>query len=261
MGLRTAVWIIVTAAGLAATAQTSTAAGSEAASKATQGAPQSTAQKFPYPSESPSAGSTTEAPAANLDAPQPAASPTTAGGKGDSAAKRFPYPGETDTGTASKANVPDAPPASEREKPPATDDWSSSSGSGAGEPADSANGPLKDAGSSGEDTTPVRQTRRRKLDKPPHVQTTEERVAEDLDVAQFYQGDGNFKAAYVRAKDAVSLKPEDPYAHFALAEAARKLGKSDEAREEYAAVLKLDATPKQQKASQKALSELAVVKK
>lgn len=88
-------------------------------------------------------------------------------------------------------------------------------------------------------------------------ETPESREADDLNVAEFYQGVGNYNAAYLRAKDAVQYQPTDPNAHFALAEAARKLGKRDEAKEHYAEVLKLDPIPKQLKASQRALHELA----
>jgi Tfp pilus assembly protein PilF len=87
-------------------------------------------------------------------------------------------------------------------------------------------------------------------------ETPESRAAEDLTVADFYQNDGNFKGAYDRAKDAVQNQPDDPYSHFALAEAARKLGKLDEAKSEYALVLKLDPVPKQEKASKMALAEM-----
>ena len=96
---------------------------------------------------------------------------------------------------------------------------------------------------------------RRKLPKI-DPQTPEARESEDLDVAEFYTKDGNFKAAYARAQDAVSIMPDDPFAQFALAEAARKVGKPEEAREHYDKVLKLDPNPKQQKAAQQALAEL-----
>ena len=87
-------------------------------------------------------------------------------------------------------------------------------------------------------------------------ETPESRASNDLTVADFYWKDGNFLGAYNRAKDAVEYQPDDPNTHFALAEAARKLGKADEARQQYAQVLKLDPIPKQLKASQRALAEL-----
>ena len=78
-----------------------------------------------------------------------------------------------------------------------------------------------------------------------------------MTVADFYQNDGNYKGAYDRAKDAVQYQPNDPYTHFALAEAARKLGKFDEAKTEYEVVLKLDPIPKQMKETKRALAEMA----
>ena len=78
-----------------------------------------------------------------------------------------------------------------------------------------------------------------------------------MKVAGFYQNDGNYRAAYMRAKDAVSLDDTDPDAHFALAEAARKLGKLDEAMQNYKKCLDLDPLPKLKKESEKALKEMA----
>jgi Tfp pilus assembly protein PilF len=79
---------------------------------------------------------------------------------------------------------------------------------------------------------------------------------EDLQVAGFYQNDGNFTGAYGRAKDAVSIAAEDADAHLALAEAARRLGKLDEAEQNYKRCLQLDPVPKTRKAAEKALKEM-----
>jgi hypothetical protein len=215
--------------------------------------PKSTAERFPFPGEEPSAPDkpvdvTPDAPSGTPDAPSdstPAApSPQT---KTPHAPQ--PYPGDPDA-----ANAPAGS---------SSGSSSSSSSSSSGNPGDSpaagddADG-LKDAGSSGDDTkTPAR---RRRLPKTA-PETPESRAAEDLTVADFYQKDGNYLGAYDRAKDAVQYQPDDPYTHFALAEAALKLGKRDEAKEQYTQVLKLDPIPKQLKASQKALEELASAKK
>jgi Flp pilus assembly protein TadD len=75
-------------------------------------------------------------------------------------------------------------------------------------------------------------------------------------VAAFYQDDGNFKGAYERAADAVSLADDDADAHFALAEAARRLGKLDEAETHYKKCLTLDPVPKTKKAAEKALKQM-----
>jgi Tetratricopeptide repeat len=132
---------------------------------------------------------------------------------------------------------------------------SSSSSSGSPDDASGDSGGLADKGSSGDTTAKVPISKRKKLPKV-SPETPESRASEDLTVADFYQNDGNFKGAYDRAKDAVQYQPNDPYGHFALAEAARKLGKLDEAKTEYQAVLKLDPIPKQEKASKRALAEM-----
>lgn len=92
---------------------------------------------------------------------------------------------------------------------------------------------------------------------PVRKQTPTEREAEDVQVAQFYQNDGNYVGAYGRAKDAVALAADDPDAHFLLAEAARKLGKLDEALTNYKECLKLDPVPKEKRAAEKAIKEMS----
>ena len=76
-------------------------------------------------------------------------------------------------------------------------------------------------------------------------------------IAAFYQNDGNFKAAYGRAQDAVSLASDDPDAHLALAEAARKLGKLDEAHQHYRRCLELDPVPKTRRVAERAIKEMS----
>jgi Flp pilus assembly protein TadD len=87
-------------------------------------------------------------------------------------------------------------------------------------------------------------------------QTSDQREAEDLRVASFYQDDGNFRGAYERATDAVSLAADDAEAHLALAEAARRLGKLDEAAVHYKKCLTLDPVPRVKKAAEKALKSM-----
>jgi Flp pilus assembly protein TadD len=89
------------------------------------------------------------------------------------------------------------------------------------------------------------------------VQTSDEREIEDVEVAGFYQNDGNFKGAYLRAQEAVSLADDDPAAHLALAEAARRLGKLDEAEKHYKKCLTLDPVAKDRKTAEKALKEMS----
>jgi Tfp pilus assembly protein PilF len=100
----------------------------------------------------------------------------------------------------------------------------------------------------------ARRKARRKPDVP--TQTPSAREQEDVQVAGFYQNDGNFRGAYDRAKDAVSLDKDDAAAHLAVAESARKLGKLDEAEQEYRQTLALDPVPKVRKVAERALKEM-----
>ncbi|MGO4212496.1 tetratricopeptide repeat protein, partial [Terriglobus sp. YAF25] len=161
------------------------------------------------------------------------------------AKKSFPFPGE------------DPPPAND---PVGNSSSSSSSGSSSsspngGKPSDESKaaededaGPatptgvkLKDLGSRGEITK---------------KQTPEQRFDEDLKVADFYRKDGNIQGAYSRYIDALDQFADDPDAHLGAAEMALKLGKKDEARQHFEAVLKADAEPKTKKAAEKALASL-----
>jgi hypothetical protein len=190
------------------------------------------AAKFPFPGDAP-ANSTDPAPnqAAKSfpfpeDADKPAA-PTPA----TPAQQSFPFPGE-----------PDAPAASSSSS-------SSSSANSDPVPDDPDKPALADKGSSGST-----RMQRRHL---PKVEDLDKREAEDLDVSHYYATTGNFQASYMRAQDAVKTIPDDPLAHFALAESARRLNKKDEAISEYRVYLKLDPEGEKAKAAQRALTELA----
>ncbi len=87
-------------------------------------------------------------------------------------------------------------------------------------------------------------------------QSPSEREQEDVTVAGFYFNDGNFKGSYDRAKDAVTLDGDDAAAQLALGNAARKLGKLDEAEKAYKHCLELDPVPKVRKPAEKALREM-----
>ena len=77
-----------------------------------------------------------------------------------------------------------------------------------------------------------------------------------MQVAGFYFNDGNFRGSYDRARDAVSLDSEDAAAQLALGNAARKLGKLDEAEKAYKRCLELDPVPKVRKPAEKALHDM-----
>jgi len=207
------------------------------------------AEKFPFP------GASTSQPdnsGPNLGgAPHTADPPAAPPNPGVSPARKFPFPGESDspkgpetsTGTSSSS--------------------SSSSADGESNPADAASSPdagdtpeLKDKGSEGQQTLPGRHILHRVNPPGTKLQTPDERAAEDVNIARFYMDTGDFKAAYLRGADAVKLQPDDPSAHFALAEAAVKLNKRDEAMQHYEECLKLDPVEKEAKAAKKALARL-----
>ena len=108
----------------------------------------------------------------------------------------------------------------------------------------------------GDPNIPQPPHRTRKKLPPVERQSPSEREEEDVQVAGFYFNDGNFGGSYDRAKDAVTLDKTDPSAHLALAEAARKLGKLDEAMREYKQCLGLDPVGKDRKLAEKALREM-----
>lgn len=187
-----------------------------------------------------------------------------------SAAQQFPYPGSDAAPTArDQPTVPNAPssskgdpqevmaPASPKNAFPYPGDpeaTGSSSSNSSGSSSSSSTNPdltpvLDDAGSEGTTT-------RRKLPKVTRLQNDEDRAYEDLTVARFYRDKGDLNAAYLRSKDATTVQPQLPDAHFVLAEIAEKLKKRDEAVAEFTTYLKLEPDGDSSKAAQKALDRL-----
>jgi Tfp pilus assembly protein PilF len=107
---------------------------------------------------------------------------------------------------------------------------------------------FKDEGSEGST-----RTQRRRLPKAEDMGAREE---EDIRVAKYYHSTGNYLGAYMRAKDAIKIDPEDPEAHYALAINAEKLSKKDEARDGYTVYLKLEPDGRDAKAAKQALADL-----
>ncbi len=215
------------------------------------------AQKAP---NTQSAADATKKPACTANCPSPSAAT-----KPPSAAEQFPFPGESSKSAASPSSPdPDAPtpstPAVNPDKQfpfPGEPDSSSSSSSSSSANPDAATAPDPATAAPPDDvpSTEPKSTTRRKLPKVKQLQSAEDREAEDLTVARFYRDSGNLAGAYLRCKDAVKLQPDDPEAHFLLAETARKLNKRDEAIAEFNILLKLDASPDQIKTARKALAQ------
>jgi len=199
------------------------------------------AEQFPFPGDAPSNPTSGHAPA------QTPAQP--------SAAQKFPFPEDAPTNTAPAA-TPAQPSAAQ--KFPSPDDTSntstsSSSSSSASDPSDPTpdpDKPIADKGSYGS----TRASRRRKLPVPEDL---DQREATDLEVSHYYATTGNLQGSYLRAQDAVKTIPDDPLAHFALAESALALKKTDEAIAEYKLYLKLDPEGEKVKAAQRALAALS----
>jgi hypothetical protein len=207
--------------------------------------PTPAAQGFPFPGETPGVNSQQN--------PAPAATNGAA-----PAGQRFPFPGENPDSATPAAPAPSTPTASNPLQDagsqgdstrPSPGESSSSSSSSSNLPTgpDDANDPP--------DAAPIPHHSRRPL---PVVkeQTPDEREAEDVRVASFYMDTKDFRGAYLRGKDAVSVDDTDPEAHLALAEAARKLGKLDEALQHYKRCLELDPLPKDRKVATQALKEM-----
>jgi hypothetical protein len=239
------------------------------------GSKPSTAEKFPFPGEA-SGGDATSPSPSNPPADGSNAAGTQSAGDAGAAGKKstggdFPFPEEDATKPGEKPV--DAKPSTADKFPfpgegaspgAGSSSSSSSSSSSTGNndfPADdTAESPdaagLKDKGSEGTQAPSGRRLLHRVNPVGTKLQSPEEREAEDLDVAHFYMQTGDLQGAYLRGQDAVKTAPDDPDAHFTLAEIALKLNKKDEAIAEYTACLKLDPVDKEAKAAHRELARL-----
>lgn len=212
----------------------------------------SPAKSFPYPGD-------TQAPApVTRSSPtgQPAGSAPSTGTSGAPAASRFPFPGDDSDKSASKPGTSN--------NGPLKDAGSSGNSSSSSSSSSSSNDDGSSAGLPGDDDTDpaakaAEARRAERLRKERGVtlhQTPDQRETEDLKIASFYQSDGNYKGAYERASDAVSIAADDADAQLAVAEAARRLGKLDEAEAHYKKCLTLDPVPKTKRIAERALKEM-----
>ena len=173
----------------------------------------------------------------------------------------FPFPGDTSDAVKldpnAKPDDPDSKPAAPAGTPPAQGQDGSGKfpfpGDAPASSSSSSSGSAGAANADDDDPPAPAPANRRKL---PKVEDLDEREAKDVDVSSYYFSTGDFLAAYNRGKDAVKLMPQDPEAHFVLAQAASKLKKADEAREEYKLSLKLDVSDKHAKIAQAELTRL-----
>ena len=181
------------------------------------------AQHFPYPGE---------------ETPAPAPS-------GASPAKQFPYPGDAS---------PPAPAATPNKQFPYPGDSGSSSSSSSSSSSTSSDpdDPL-DTSSPAPSPSSTGNTVRRKLPKPTHLQSDDEREAEDVKVAQYYLDSGNDLGAYNRLKDAVKLIHDDPEAFYLLGTVASRLHKQPEALDAYNKFLDLEPDTRRAKSLRRTL--------
>jgi tetratricopeptide (TPR) repeat protein len=189
-------------------------------------------------------------PAPNQTPDQAAKPCPPAAAKKPSAAEQFPFPGQPSKPTTPPANAPDSP------TPSTTPSDAASQHPFPTQPAPKLPGddPTKDPATKGD--PPEGTSVHRKLPKVKRVQTDDERVDEDLNVAKFYFRDENYQGAYLRAKDAINVQPDFSTPHFVLAQIAQKMKKKDEAIAEYQAYLKLDPEGEKAKEARRALAEL-----
>lgn len=204
--------------------------------------------------------------------PQPCSTASPKPADKGSTTDRFPFPGDTPApappaGDAPKTAAPSAQPGTDRfpfpgEQPAAAPQPASpgSSSSSSGEPPAFPSDDTNTPDPSDPNAKPAAPEGRRLLKRVNPVGTKlltpDEREAEDLSVARFYIDQGNLKGAYLRTQDAVKVLPADPDAHCALAEAALKLNKRDEAVAEFTTCLKLDPVEKEAKNAKRELARL-----
>jgi hypothetical protein len=92
--------------------------------------------------------------------------------------------------------------------------------------------------------------------KPSTGNVDEAEFAKDMDVGDFYLERRNNAGAMMRFRDALEHKPNDPLATFKLAQSLEGLRLADEARESYAAYLKLEPKGRFAGEAKKALERL-----
>jgi Tfp pilus assembly protein PilF len=69
----------------------------------------------------------------------------------------------------------------------------------------------------------------------------EREFADDMDIGTYYLRNKNYRGAEFRFRHALDYKPSQPDATFKLAEALDKLGKRDEAKQQYETYLESQA--------------------
>lgn len=143
-------------------------------------------------------------------------------------------------------------------RPPSSSSSSSSSSSGAGgvAPDDDDVAPTTSGGD-----TPVKATTLKDLgshadSSAGRVKLEKSRVTDDVKVGRFYLRDGDLAGAEARFKDALQHDPEDPDAHFAMAELLLKQKRNVDAAAQLKRYLELAPDDEHTKDAKKMLAKL-----
>ena len=84
----------------------------------------------------------------------------------------------------------------------------------------------------------------------------EQQAAKDIEVGYYYLREKNYRAAKSRLKEAVEIRTDSPEALIGLAQAQQKLGKRNDARQNYEAYLKLNPNGPDAEKVKNALAQL-----
>ena len=142
---------------------------------------------------------------------------------------------------------------------PAPSTSSSSSGSSSSSSSSSADDDVAPTTSGGD--TPVKAAALKDLgshadSSAARVKLEQSRVTDDLKVGRFYLNDGDLPGAEARFKDALQHNPDDPDAHFAMAELLLKQKRNGEAAAHLKRYLELAPDDDHTKAAKKMLAKL-----
>ena len=90
---------------------------------------------------------------------------------------------------------------------------------------------------------------------PSNLPENQQAANKAMEVGEFYYAQKNYRAAESRFREALEYTPDNPRARFKLAQVLEKLGKADEARQNYEAYLQINPNGEFATAARKALSQ------
>jgi tetratricopeptide (TPR) repeat protein len=212
------------------------------------------AQDQTHPAATDSASSTDRSSSKNAKPAQDGKAPAvdTAPAK-KSSANDNPFP-EEESKQAAKAveqgGTPPVPADMEGDPTPAPRDGDDTAGSSADEGVSSSRTRLEGLDDTDPDASRPQKTSITTVAHNPKL------AAEDVSIGKMYMQSENYRGAYIRYKEALSLDPDNVDAAFGIAETARKMNQTQEAIANYELCLEMDPHGPRSKASRKALSQL-----